>query len=559
MNPTKALSVPQSIAALAWLDYKSLARRAAALLHNPRRGITMIFWLGFIGLQLAQRALGRPTGALVRLPAALQLLIPGATIVALGAIVGIAERAPLARFASRGEAHFLIGSGLNPRGVVGWLIVRRAAANLWRLPFILIAISMMFGLSGRWLTARGAWLLGALWLFATVATAISMPAFVASRHGFPVRKLSLVTCTVGLVAMGAVLTGPRGALHSTFPLPRRLAFAVALAERLPPGNWLAAAARGSVASFALAALLAAVLVVASAASVVDIYPEMWSASQLRFARLDMRGTAGRRMGTAERKAALRLAARQAWGGGSRRTKNPAGPVSPPVLARNYDWLPKGVSVIAWKEFLATLRGGGVRSLAIMTTLALLMGVAAGLYTPPHARPGIVPLIVYFVVIRAAPDGWRVGEEMRQPLWWTAGHTLRSRLAAWSLASAGRDSILAVLTLTGAAVAGGSLLLASLIPLLAVVPWLARTAAITANTAIPGSASPRGPGVVLVLLFMMLAAVIPLVATAAVAAAGYTSPGILLGAVLAGAETWPLLTLATRRIHRLGAVTFHIPS
>src|SRR5438477_3661217 len=120
------------LAALAYLDATLFRNRVRVLVREPRRLLPWLLFLAWLGWALPARAFyarghvrGRP-----ELAAILPVLVPGATLAALGLLVWLrTSRAPAA-FSSPADARFLCGSALSPRLVVFWLQLRQVRRQL---------------------------------------------------------------------------------------------------------------------------------------------------------------------------------------------------------------------------------------------------------------------------------------------------------------------------------------------------------------------------------------------------------------------------------------------
>jgi hypothetical protein len=149
--------------------------------------------------------------------------------------------------------------------------------------------------------------------------------------------------------------------------------------------------------------------------------------------------------------------------------------------------------------------------------------------------------------------FRLGVDLRNPLWWLSSATLRARLYVLTLGRCLRQVIPLAVGLLAAAVAARSPTVFVLgLPAFAVMIWALQAMGIGVYTVIPSPSDLRGPGQLLrmLLLFGLLLPVL-IVFTVAAAATRHLSISLVAAAVSLGLEGVGLLSFAAHRLQGNG--------
>jgi len=406
--------------ALLWLEWRLAKNRVRAILRNPRR---LLPWSLFLIVMLPS-LLARFTAALspnrsrgtqessVRDEATVRaLLIPVATAaIALAPGLGLiaagllllrgSRRSPL-RFQSPADARFLIGSGLDSRTVVIWLVLRSARRlvliSAFYLAIFLLSLPLVSpGAAG--LSSLGTTVISAAWL----TTGLSLAGFSARRR-WP-RQLRVVAITLVTAGVAVVIVGA-----GTYVLsPSRLG-PPELALRVPPGGWLLAALAGNRLPLLGLLSLAMALVGFGCAVASDCLPEIWQRSVTVFEarRRYLTGDLFHRS----------PAAGDSSGQGAPRTARSVG-----------GWVPAGSLSLLWKEWLAIRR----RPFGLWLVLLGLIGPAAlgaaASQIPSGPRALLIAITaggaLFLAMMRMSMS---LAQDLGNPLWWLSPVPLWRRL------------------------------------------------------------------------------------------------------------------------------------
>jgi hypothetical protein len=189
--------------------------------------------------------------------------------------------------------------------------------------------------------------------------------------------------------------------------------------------------------------------------------------------------------------------------------------------------------------------------AIALLVAVVLGAAIGAMTrsgPDFAGFLLGPL-GYAVVMISLFTAYRMGGDLRKPIWWLSASTLRARLAVLLVARSLRLAIPIAAGLLTASVVSGSgafVLVGTAIAVAAI--WAINAMSLATYALIPGSSDMRGPGGCLriIALFIMM---IPIAIAAAVGGiATESGVGSLVAAVLTAlAEGWLLVLFAASQL------------
>jgi hypothetical protein len=463
--------------------------------------------------------------------------LPGIILIVYGIFTIASSRQPLPAFRSAADARFLIGSALPPRLVVLWLIVRVVLSLSWRIPlmlyFFIFILPTSLGVSG----STGLRIFLAL-LSLTTTVALNLPIFISRqrRIGPNPALFGWLFVLTGLASLAVIFValspGPASLISTLQPL----------AASLPPGSWLVGAFEGNgLGLIALAALATGSLVLTWLVAG-DVYPELWSSS----ARVIVLRRAVRRRGPFMTRS------------DQRRLLTDAGIADPShrrtaAASSQGRWVPSGAWTILWKEWLATRRvAGGMRLPAIALVLAVVLGAAMGALTR-SGRPDVAGFLLgplaYGVVLISLFTAYRMGGDLRKPIWWLSASTLRARLAVLLVARSLRLAIPITAGLLTASLLGGNpaFVLAGA-PIAVASTWAINSMALGTYAILPGTSDMRGPGGCLrvIALFIML---IPIGIAAIVGGiATESGTGSLVAAVITAlGEGWLLVLFAASQL------------
>lgn len=507
------------------------------MLRDPRRlvpWLLVLTWVGAVRLsRVVTRARGGAGAPLALLPL-LAAFVPGAYLVLLGvAVARSATRAPAA-FRSPADARFLIGSRLPPRLVVAWLLLRRTLGLMLVSLFNLLLIVAFLPLGGD-STPQLVLLFCAIAAAYVTVQALPMATYFLGRRApwLPVNQLGVATAALGgsslvlafLQRMDVRPTLPEGLAESLLALP--------------PGQWIRDAYHGQPLAAAWMAAAAAAAIVLTVRLSSDGYPELWeSSSRLFTLRALARQRGGHLQGSDVRRALGQLRRRS-------------------VASASGLGVPAGAGAILWKEWLALRRAPNALAVQLgLTAGAALAGVVVGLLllqgelqlAVTIAMLGGVALLMFNVYA-----GFRVGGELRNPVWWLSAAGLRGRLLAWTVAGSLRQAIPAAVGLALAlGIAGDYGLLAASLVAAPVAPWGLRLVALASYALVPSATDLRGPGRLLRVLLLQLCVAPPAVVLLVLTlVTGSLAAGCLAAAAVVLGEGWLLLELATWLIGRNG--------
>lgn len=494
----------------------------------------MLIWIATVRLSRMVTSSGRGAGAPLALLPLVAAFVPGAFLVLLGiALARSGVRAPAA-FRSPADARFLIGSRLPPRLVVAWLQVRRVAGLAIVSVFNLLLIVAFLPLGGD-SPPRLLLLFGAIAGAYVTVQALPMAAYFLGRRAtwLPVTRLG-----VGMAALGGI--------SLVLAFLQRMGVRMAVPEglagpllALPPGEWIRDAYHGQPLAMVWMVVIAAAAVALTVRLSNDAYPELWESSSRLFTLRRMARQRGGHLQQSDVRRAM----------GELRSRS--------VASASGRGVPGGAGAIVWKEWLALRRAPN----ALAVQLGLTVGAAvAGVVVGVLLRRGEHGLATTIAILGGLAllmfnvyAGFRVGGELRNPVWWLSAAGLRERLLAWTVAGALRQGIPAVAGLALAlGIAGDYGLLAAGLVAGPVVPWGLRLVALASYAIVPSATDLRGPGRFLrVLLLQFCVAPPAMVLLVLTLVTGSAAVGSLLAAAVVVGEGWLLLELASWLIRRNG--------
>jgi Putative ABC exporter len=494
----------------------------------------VLVWVGAVRLSRLMTQARRGAGAPLALLPLLAVFVPGAYLVLLGiAVARSAVRAPAA-FRSPADARFLIGSRLPQRLVVAWLLLRRTLGLMLVSLFNVVLIVAFLPLGGD-STPQLALLFCAIAGAYVTVQALPMATYLLGRRAswLPLTQLGVATAALGAASLVLAFLQRVDVRPA---LPEGLAGPLLA---LPPGQWIRDAYHGQAIAVAWMIAAAAVAVALTVRLSNDAYPELWESSSRLFTLRALARQRGGLLQASEVRRAL----------GELRGRS--------VASASGLGVPSGAGAILWKEWLALRRAPNALAVQLgLTAAAALAGVVVGLLL----RQGELRLAVTIVMLGGMAllgfnvyAGFRIGGELRNPVWWLSAAGVRGRLLAWTVAGALRQAVPAAAGLALAlGIAGDYGLLAASLVAAPVVPWGLRLVALASYALVPSATDLRGPGrllrVLLLQLFVAPPTVVLLVLTLVT---GSLAAGCLAAAAVALGEGWLLLELAAWLIGRNG--------
>lgn len=536
----RVLPVGAALRSLIYLDWHIFLNRLKAIRRDPKRLWTWVVFLLAILVFLPQRYLirgqtGTLSSGISSLFSTISLFVPGIILLWL-ALAVLTSRRAMALFRSAADARFLCGSNLPQRIVILWLTFRMLRMVLVQLPFvafwfILLASSLRGAIAG----IIGVWV--SLGFFMVFILGLNLP-LVKLQRQMPMllRAAGIVLTALGLASLVAA-AGQSG---------QRLIPAAGVLLSLPPGSWMVGGFHSNLWAIVGLATIAITAMALSIQIAGDVYPEVWESS-LRM--ITVRRLARQRGGI--------LSARE-----TRQAMREAGITVPhrrrlSVPSVRGTYVPSGAWTLLWKEWLATVRvRGGLRWPLIALVLALVLGWSAGGgfgSLPKGAGLALVSFPLYLVLIINVFMAFRLGIDLRNPLWWLSSASLRARLLVLTLARSLRQIIPIGAGLAAAAIAARSATIVVVgLPAFAAAVWALQAIGMGTYTIIPSPADMRGPGQML-RMFLLFFMIIPLTIVFAVSMVGFRSIpwAVLLTAAGALLEGWGLLAFAAFRLQGNG--------
>jgi hypothetical protein len=550
----RTIAPASALRILLYLDAHILLNRLRVAVRNPVR---LVFWLIFVLVILSsfqarsmmnEAIRSRPVPPPGAVPFSMPFdptswlhvaatFLPGIILIVYGIFTIASSRQPLPAFRSAADARFLIGSALPPRLVVVWLILRVILSLSWRIPlmlyFFIFILPTSLGVSG----STGLRIFLAL-LLLTTTVALNLPIFISRQ-----RRIGPNPALVGWLLVMAGLGSIAVIFVALSPGPPSLVSTLQpVAASLPPGSWLVGAFDGNgLGLIALAALATGSLLLTWLVAG-DVYPELWSSS----ARVIVLRRAVRRRGPFMTRSDHRQLLSEAG------IADPAHRRKTAAASSQGRWVPSGAWTILWKEWLATRRvAGGMRLPAIALLVAVVVGAAIG--TVSGSRPEVAGFLLgplaYAVVMLSLFTAYRLGSDLRKPIWWLSASTLRARLAVLLVARSLRLAVpITAGLLTASVVSGNAVFVLAGAPIAVASTWAINSMALGTYAILPGTSDMRGPGGCLrvIALFIML---IPIGIAAIVGGiATETGTGSLVAAVVTAlGEGWLLVLFAASQL------------
>ena len=535
-----ALPAGTALRSLIYLDGHIFVNRLRTIRRDPKRLWTWIIFILALLFVFSQRFVirnqtGQFWSGISSALDTLVMFVPAVALLWLGLAVLTSRRA-MALFRSAADARFLCGSAMPPRIVILWLNVRMLRLVLLQLPavafwFVILASSLQGAIAG----ILDVWV--SFGLFMALLLGLNLP-LLRLRRRKPVllRVAGIVLTALGLASLAAA-AGQIG--HRPIP-------GAGILLSLPPGSWLVGGFYGNPVAIAV---LATVVIVAMSLTVWmanDVYPEVWESS-LRM--ITVRRLMQQRGGI--------LSPRE-----TRQAMREAGVAVPQhrrvsVLSVRGRYVPSGAWTLLWKEWLATVRvRGRLRWPLIALGVALVIGWAAGGgfgRLPAVVEVNLIALPVYLVLFVNVIMSFRLGIDLRNPLWWLSSASLRARLLVLTFARSLRQVVPIAAGLLAAAIAARSVTIFVLgVPAFAAAVWALQAIGMGTYTIIPSLADLRGPGQML-RMFLVMFMIIPLTIVFTIGMVGFRSiaGALLLTAAGAVLEGWGLLSFAAFRLQGNG--------
>lgn len=546
----RTVSARATVATMAWLDAAQLRHRVRLVLSNPRRLLPWLLFAGLIGLGLSLRTHLHTHGMASRGPTPqsafslteLEPTVPGVVLIVLGLTIARARSGAPASFSHPADGRFLIGSRLEPHVVVIWLFLRRAVGRAVGVPLAVLPWLFFVNHAPINLIALIPDFFIVL-LLVVINTSLALPSFVLAQRNAPVRTVGTLILGIGGVAVAAVV-----ALHAhLFLASAGLRSTVGIVDALSPGGWALNAFAGSAVAWSGLVALAAALMTATAMVAGDVYPELWNGSQVAIA------TRGARLArNPEARAAARaLLKRQIAAARAERGKSYA-PSTRQGAGSSFDRVPSGALAIAWRQWVELRRGRvGLRGSLAITAAAGVVGFLAPLLVGANALPLLAGVAADLLVVANALTGYRLADELRQPLWWLNRARLDRQLLVWTFVGSLRQSIPLLVATTALALSAHAPTALLALPVVFVLPWLLRASGTVAITIFPSRTDLRGPAMFLrVILLPVLVVPAAVVAGGAAHLAGPVA-AVFVGRAAAAAESWGLVEFSARRLQGNG--------
>ena len=505
--------------ALGYLEWRHALHAIAAIRRSPGR---LALWIPY-GLllfsTLFSRAHGRGYGpSITDIAPNVATGIAGLYIALVGSAFAAGAGGRIATFRSPAEAVMMCNAGLAPLAVTLWLQLRHLIANSTRVLGSFAFAFVILAPHRPDLAATARALVAAMFVIA-VPIGAELPAFLVARGrlGSFVRNVALtfVVCGIVIAVVGFAGGEPwRNAVSAT---------------HVDPGIIITAILSSDPRTIVIPAVFLAVFATIVAALGGDAVPELYAASQGRFALLQR-----------AQNSRLVVAARVVRGDGSAR-------------------VPPGPLALVWKDWLGFRRGLGVTLLLWGATFWALCGAAAAYATIRFGDDA--PLVTIFVCAALGVLFWApmsasngLADELAKPLFWLAHASLRTRLAAWTLGRALRGgTALALGPIAAASVAGHATPAIAALPFTLVSYWSLQALGIGLYAIFPSPLDARGP----IGPLRLLASVAYLAPAAALAIAILALHGAALlatfgFALVLGIEGWVVIELCALRFAEYGA-------
>lgn len=502
--------------ALWYFESRRIVNFVRKAVKEPARLIVWILFIAWFGFSAWERyvASGHALAARMNEPTASIIGFSVIGVLALLAMQG--ARGRVGTFSDTADARFLNASHLDERFVVLWLQLRSAFATVARLSVGIILYVVLFARAN----AAGAAI--ALIGFVALTSIIALPAFILGRRIGTRVVTILCVIAAGLAACAAILP----ALSFAFPLPAWLTNALI---HLGVGHaviqlwgglwiWLATLWLGI-------ALLVAVAVAASH----DLYPELYTATQIWAARWS-RARGGINFNRPKR--------------GVERAESRSTPL-------------RGVAISIWKEQLTYLRSPGARTMFFIELGIALVGGAIAGFIGRH-NPGTMwtILIAAFgtIILLLAISGTSLAHDLSKPIWWLGVGSTFSKLAAWTFATSLDSMLVLILGILAVSIAAGIPLLAIAgVSLALLIPFLVRAIGVVTYAFLPGAIDRRGPVAMLRMLAIYLCFAPPITIGVIVSIVTQQGAlGITAGALVGILEGLFAVVIASWRIEGRGA-------
>jgi Putative ABC exporter len=530
--PSPALPWGNALRSLMYLDWHIFVNRVRTIRRDPKRLIIWGIFLAWLLLLLPQRFLMSTSrtpslSGIVQLFETAALVVPGIALLLVAAVVAGSRRA-FGLFQSPADARFLCGSALPRRLVVLWLDFRLVRASVARLPFLLfwlVILPFSIGTTVVRLLEFGS----SIALFSALMLALNLPLMRMDRRWPGARTiLAWAIAAIGVISLAsAAIHIARAPVVVPAPIANFL-------TALPPGAWLVAGFRGELWALLSLTLAAGIAVAMTVIVADDVYPELWETSRRTMVVRQLMRRRGPFLSGRETREALREA-------GVSLDKDKRRPIT--AGSSRGARVPSGAWTLLWKEWLAARRvRGGLRWPLVGLVVAVAFGWAVGGgfgRLPTAVTFTLLTLPVYLLLFVNLAMSIRLGNDLRNPLWWLSAASLRARLIVLVFARSLRQVVPLAAGLLAAAVAARSAGVFAI--------GLALFAAAT-YVIVPTPADMRGPGQMLRALALFVL-VVPIVVAFSVAGAltHNVLPALLAGAVTAVLEGWFLLMFAASRL------------
>lgn len=490
------------IAALAYLDLMRLKNAMRTLLRSPARIVMWAVYGLWFGFMIFTRALTNSVqGAtpIAGIPEPYASIVAWSFIGGAAILAGQATEGRVGAFASSADARFLTSSHLSPRTVAIWLQLRNSIGVMGRFLFVIVLYTVIFNkvgsMGGMSMTMA---------LSAAFVASLAIPSLAAGRR---IGAKVFGRLTMGVVAVTAIvlvaLTAPLVAPHGTFD-----AISGAIVH-LRLGALLDAMLSGAGLPILALALATLAMIVLAYACASDLYPELYAASLVSFARMQRRRAFGRGRSPVKYAASIPSSTRVPFSGA---------------------W------TLIWKEWLGFRRGKGF-VLTLCLGLLFWCGVGMSAYafsSKGRDDSGIFGGVFFsalnIVIALSATSAVTLAADLRKPLWWLSPDAVRTRIYAWTVAAAWRLAAgIGLAMILYSALSGNYGVLSIGLPVAVIFPLALRAVSIATYAMLPAPADQRGPLAVARMLITYALVVLPL---AGLLAGRYALHNWMIGAAIA---------------------------
>jgi hypothetical protein len=515
--------------ALAYLEYRQLVNAVKKVGREPGRAVlyaVVAAYFIFMGSLRSSSHFRAFNGTHVGIPEPFATAIFFGVFVLVGIYMFGAAAGRVGAFTSPADARLLIDSQLRERNVIVWLQLRNSWRLVGRLLLGILLYAVIFRTAGT---------------FAGMTFAMIGASAVGISLGVPIVKLQRRFGTwIGYAA--ATIVALSGAIPLAFlgtALTLRPAHeASAALVRLGLGRTLDDMLRGDWRPIVIEYAIFAAIVLASYLGSVDLYPELYAASQ-RFIE-------------------VRRRASQRGLSGQPKYRSEFGPTR---ASGREGGILRGAWAVFWKEWIAFRRSSVLqRTFWIGLVVAAAVGVGAGIFARTtqdafavsiSAGASLGNLLVIFLALGSSVA---LAADLRKPIWWLNADPVRARLYAWIAATSWRIALTLAAAVVAWGIVGGIWQFAAFgVPLALLVVVLLRGIGLALYAIFPSNFDQRGPVAMVRLLLTYVGLIPPVGIWIALGFVTHSAlAGLFGGLVVAAVEVLLLVEFAAFRIARGGA-------